>query len=104
MDSQKTTAFIPELVQEVADFKKFLQAMNTTVLISLLDLEKCISSNSMLKKMATIWGGQLCGTRFVLKLCIFEAVISYMVEFLGELIEWLGSCCGCRWSADILLS
>ena len=25
MDSQKTTAFIPELVQEVADFKKFLQ-------------------------------------------------------------------------------
>ena len=24
MDSQKTTAFIPELVQEVADFKKFL--------------------------------------------------------------------------------
>ena len=29
--------------------------MNTTVLISLLDLEKCISSNSMLKKMAKIW-------------------------------------------------
>ena len=25
MDSQKTTAFIPELVQDVADFKKFLQ-------------------------------------------------------------------------------
>ena len=25
MDSQKTTAFIPELVQEVANFKKFLQ-------------------------------------------------------------------------------
>ena len=25
MDSQKTTAFIPELVQEVADFKKLLQ-------------------------------------------------------------------------------
>ena len=25
MDSQKTTTFIPELVQEVADFKKFLQ-------------------------------------------------------------------------------
>ena len=24
MDSQKTTAFIPELVQEVADFKKFV--------------------------------------------------------------------------------
>ena len=24
MDSQKTTTFIPELVQEVADFKKFL--------------------------------------------------------------------------------
>ena len=26
MDSQKTTAFIPELVQEVADFKKFLHS------------------------------------------------------------------------------
>ena len=26
MDSQKTTAFIPKLVQEVADFKKFLQS------------------------------------------------------------------------------
>ena len=25
MDSQKSTAFIPKLVQEVADFKKFLQ-------------------------------------------------------------------------------
>ena len=57
MDSQKTTAFIPELVQEVADFKKFCTAMNTTVQINLLDLEKCISSNSMLKKMAMIWVG-----------------------------------------------
>ena len=101
MDSQKMTAFIPELVQEVADFKKFL---NTTVLINLLDLAKCISSNSMLKKMVTIWAGQLCGTRFVLKLCIFEVVISYMVAFLGKLIEWLGSCCGCWRSADTLLS
>ena len=26
MDSQKTTAFIPELIQEVVDFKKFLQS------------------------------------------------------------------------------
>ena len=75
-----------------------------TVLISLLDLAKCIFSNSMLNKMATIWAGQLCGTRFVLKLCIFEAVISYMVAFLGELIEWLSSCCGCQRSADTLLS
>ena len=78
--------------------------MNTTVLISLLDLAKCISSNSMLKKMATIWTGQLCGTRFVFKLCIFEAVISYMVAFLGELIEWLGSCCQCRRSSNEVLS
>ena len=75
-----------------------------TVLISLLNLEKYISSNSMLKKMATIWTGQLCVTRFVLKLCIFEAVISSMVAFLGELIKWLGSCCGCRLYADTLLS
>ena len=51
--------------------------MNMTVLISLLDLEKCIFSNSMLKKMATIWASQLYVTRFVLKLCIFEAFISF---------------------------
>ena len=43
MDSQKTTAFIPELVQEVVDFKKFL---NTTVLTSLFDLEKYIFPSS----------------------------------------------------------
>ena len=78
--------------------------MNTTVLISLLDLAKCISSNSMLKKLATIWAGQLCGTRFVLKLCIFEAVISYMIAVLGELIEWLRSCYGFWRSTDTLLS
>ena len=87
MDSQKTTAFIPELVQEVADFKKFLQGYEHDGANKLIGLGKCISSNSMLKKMATIWAGQLCGTRFIVKLCIFEAVISYMVAFLGELIK-----------------
>ena len=65
-------------------------AINTTMLISLLDLEKCFSSNPMLKKMVSIWVGQLCVTRFVLKLCIFEAFISSMAagQHSARLAEW----------------
>ena len=64
-------------------------AMNTTMLISLLDSKKCISSNSMLKKMAMIWAGQLCVTRFVLKLCIFEAFILLWLHFWANSFDWV---------------
>ena len=47
-----------------------------TVLISSSDLEKCISLSSMLKRKATIWVGQSCITRFVLKFCPSESVFS----------------------------
>ena len=59
MDFQKTTAFIPKLAQEVADFKKFSMAINMMVRISSLDLEKCISLSSMLRRKATIWASQV---------------------------------------------
>ena len=40
IDSQKTTAFIPELVQEVVDFKKFLQGYQYDGANKLIGLRK----------------------------------------------------------------
>ena len=77
IDSQKTTAFIPEVVQEVVDFKKFLQGYQhdgPTVLISSSDLEKCISLSSMLRRKATIWVGQSCITMFIFRFCLSDSV------------------------------
>ena len=51
-------------------------AINTMVLISSLDLEKCISLSFMLKKKATIWADQFCVTRFIFKSCLCESLFS----------------------------
>ena len=56
MDSQKTTAFMPELVQELVG--------------------RCISLSSMLRRKAMIWARQSCVTRFVLNFCPSPAVLS----------------------------
>ena len=40
MDSQKTTTFIPELVQEVADFKKFIYGYEYNGANKLIGLRK----------------------------------------------------------------
>ena len=96
MDSQKTTTFIPKLVQEVADFKKFLQGYEYDGANKLIRLGEMHLFKFYVEETGDDMGWPVCGTRFVLKLCIFEAVISYMVAVLGELIEWLRSCCGFR--------
>ena len=103
MDSQKTTAFIPELIQEVADFKKFLHNYEHNGANKLIGLEEMHLFKFYVEENGDALAGQLCITRFVLKLCIFEVFISYMAAFLCKFI-WLSSCCGCRRSAYTHLS
>ena len=103
MDSQKMTTFILELVQEVADFKKFLHGYEHDSANKLIGLREMHLFKFYVEENGAIWVGQLCVTRFVFKLCILEAFISSMAAFLSKLI-WLGFCCGCWQSVDTLLS
>ena len=87
MDSRKTTAFIPELVQEVADFKKFLQGYEHDGANKLIGLGEMHLFKFYVEENGDDMGWPVSITRFVLKLCIFEVVISSMVAFLGKLIK-----------------
>ena len=103
MDSQKTTAFIPELVQEVADFKKFLHSYEHDGANKLIGLGEMHLFKFYVEENGNDMGWPVMRYKVLLKLYIFEAFISSMAAFLGELI-WLGSCCGCRRSADAVVS
>ena len=51
-------------------------AINMIVRISSLDMGRCISLSSMLRRKATIWAGQSCVIRSILNFCPSPSVLS----------------------------
>ena len=76
MDSEKTIAFIPELVQKVADFKKFLYGYQYDGVNKFIGLGEMHFFKFYVGRKATIWAGHSCVTRFVLKYCTSPFVLS----------------------------
>ena len=60
MDFQKTIAFIPELVEEVADFKKFLHRYQHDGANKLIGLGEMHLFKFYVETKAMIWAGQSC--------------------------------------------
>ena len=103
MDSQKTTAFIPELVQEVADFKKFLQGYQHNGANKLIELGEMHLFKFYVEEKGDDMGWLVM--RYKVRSQILRISICPFFEWKDMPLSFIAlSLCGCRRSADTSVS
>ena len=99
MDSQKTTVFIPELVQEVADFKKFLHGYQHDGANKLIGLGEMHLFKFYVKEKGDDMGWPVM--RYKVRSQILRISICSFFEWKYMPLSSIAlSLCGCRRSAD----
>ena len=103
MDFEKTTAFIPELVQEVADFKKFLQGYQYDGANKLIGLGEMHLFKFYVKEKGDDMGWPVM--RYKVRSQILRIFICFFFEWKYMPPISIGlSLCGCWWSTDTSVS
>ena len=103
MDSQKTTAFIPELVQEVADFKKFLHGYQHDGANKLIGLGEMHLFKFYVEEKGDNMGWPILRYKVRSQIMRISICPFFKWKYISPNSIAL-SLCGCRRSADTSLS
>ena len=103
MDSQKTTTFIPELVQEVADFKKFLHGYQHDGANKLIGLGEMHFFKFYVEEKGDDMGWPVMRYKVCSQILHISSCPFFEWKYM-PLSSIALSLCGCRWSADTSVS